>query len=261
MNGRDAYQEEMAFLRRLTETDEDRLIAGDAPARGDFAEVAAFTSALRASASAQAVPPASAAFIARLGEIARASVETAEKPRSTVVLRPLSRPARPRRRLAMVARVAVAVATIPLLFAGLAFAGVGLPGPADDAFESLGVELPNQAADTDDDTEGTAKDGDSAGSATGQENSAGKLGHGRTKDKRGKALGHDKQGKGRALGKNGQAPGRIKDKGSLGNAGANSNAGGNSGASSGGGGGSGKSSGGSEGSPGGGPPPGRGPSK
>ena len=82
------------------------------------------------------------------------------------------------------------MASLPLLFAGLAFAGVNLPGARQDAFESVGIELPNQT--TDDDTEGTAKDGDSAGSATGQENSSGKLGHGKTKAKKGKALGHEK---------------------------------------------------------------------
>ena len=271
MSRGDAYEEEMAFMRRLTQSDEERLIAGNASDRGDLAELAAFTSALRASAS-EAVPPASAAFIARLSETARASAETTEERRSTIALRPLSSPVRPRPRLALVARVAVAAATVPLLFAGLAFAGVSLPGPADDAFESIGIELPNQAADPDDDTEGTAKDGDSAGSATGQENSAGKLGHGKTKPKNGKALGHDKakDNEGKALGKNGLAPGldiseskRPDDPGG-GSGSAGGNAGGNSGASSGGGGGSGKSSGGSGAASvgsGGGPPAGKGPSK
>ena len=254
MSRGDAYEEEMGFLRRLTTDDEERLIAGDAPVGGELAEVAGFARALRASAS-QNVPPASAALIARLAETARASAGTTQEHRPV-------RPARPRRRLALVARVAVAVATVPLLFAGLAFAGVNLPGPADEAFESVGVELPNQTAD--DDTEGTAKDGDSAGSATGQENSSGKLGHGRTKPKNGKALGH---AKGKALGKNGVAPGQTREPGSQSgdnpNAGG-ANAGGDSG-SSGCGGGSGKSSGGSGGasgdSSGGGPPAGKGPSK
>jgi hypothetical protein len=108
----------------------------------------------------------------------------------------------------LVARVAVAVASLPLVFAGLAFAGVNLPAPAQDAFDRLGIELPNQT--TDDDTEGTAKDGDSAGSATGQENSRGKLGHGKTKNNPGRAHG---KGRGKALGKQGLTPGSSSSNG------------------------------------------------
>jgi hypothetical protein len=268
MSPHDAYDDEMGFLRRLTPEEEDRLIAGRAPERGELAEVASFVRVLRASVADRPIPTPPAGFIATLAETARVSAATQAAPVST----PARPTTRPRSRLALVARVAVAVATVPFLFAGLAFAGVSLPGPADDAFESIGVELPNQQPD--DDTEGTAKDGDSAGSATGQENSSGKLGHGKTKDKQGKALGRDKakRNQGKAIGKDGLAPGQTREKGGSGSAnagGSNPNAGGsNAGGSSsgsGGGGGSGKSSGGSGGasggSQGGGPPAGKGPSK
>jgi hypothetical protein len=260
MSGGDANGDEMGMIGRLTNAEAERLIGGEAPSGGELAEVAVFTRTLRASLSSQTLPPASGAFVALLAETARESAPAVEGPTERIALRS-TEPARPRRRLALVARVAVAVAAVPFLFAGLAFAGVTLPGPADDAFEKLGIDLPNQAADEDDDTEGTAKDGDSAGSETGQENSTGKLGHGKDKGKNGKAVGHDKakENKGKALGKEGLAPGpgiaesKRPDhagdgagNGGGGNAGGGS-AGGNSSSGSGGGGGSGKPSGGSEG--------------
>ncbi len=36
---------------------------------------------------------------------------------------------------------------VPAALAGLAFAGVKLPGPVNDAFSTVGVDLPNQAGD------------------------------------------------------------------------------------------------------------------
>ena len=210
MSGDDAFEGEMDFLRQLKPEDEGRVIAGTAPAEGELGELAGFTQALRSTLSAQPVPAGSPAFVALLADTARASLTTAQDASRTTRLRSRGARTRPRRRLALVARVAVAVATVPFLFAGLAFAGVTLPAPADSAFESLGLELPNQATD-DDDTEGTAKDGDSAGSATGQENSAGKLGHGKAKGN--KARNHGKQGRGRALGKRGVAPAQTNTQG------------------------------------------------
>jgi len=113
-------------------------------------------------------------------------------------------------------RVALAVAAIPLLFTGLAFAGVRLPDPANSAFESIGIDLPNQAEDgrdggvsgVDDDGAGTAHDGgDGAGSATGQSNSNGKLGNGRAKQ--GPANAEGVPGKGRQVTGKGIAPAGI----------------------------------------------------
>jgi hypothetical protein len=52
-----------------------------------------------------------------------------------------------RSRLATIAKAATAVAAIPLLLASLAFAGVTLPEGAQDAFDRVGIELPNQPSD------------------------------------------------------------------------------------------------------------------
>ena len=48
-------------------------------------------------------------------------------------------------RLVAVARVTAVVALVPLLFAGLAVAGVSLPEPARNAFEAVGVDSPQPA--------------------------------------------------------------------------------------------------------------------
>lgn len=64
-------------------------------------------------------------------------------------LRPL--PGTPRDRI--VASVAALVLGIPFGAAGLAVAGVALPGPAVSAFEALGIELPNQTDDASEQTD------------------------------------------------------------------------------------------------------------
>jgi hypothetical protein len=57
----------------------------------------------------------------------------------------------------MLARVGIVVAAIPLLFAGLAVAGVTVPDVARSAFDRVGIELPNQPA-TNASTEGSDQD-------------------------------------------------------------------------------------------------------
>lgn len=86
-------------------------------------------------------PERTATLVPMLAETARASTIEAESAAVT------ARPAR-RRGIRLAAQIAFAVALIPVLFAGLAVAGVKLPGPAQDAFESLGITLPNQDSDT-----------------------------------------------------------------------------------------------------------------
>ncbi len=100
-------------------------------------EVALFTTALRAAVPTPPDPRLGANLVPRLAEVARASTIEAE----TQATR-----RRPRSRLALVARVGIAVALIPLVLAGLAFAGVTVPEPARSAFHSVGVTLPNQPA-------------------------------------------------------------------------------------------------------------------
>jgi hypothetical protein len=104
-----------------------------------------FMDALRATVPAQPDPRLEGALVPRLAATARASTLDAE----TVAMRRSTTPAmrtarRPRSRLALVARVGIAIALIPLVLAGLAVAGVTVPSPARLAFDSIGVTLPNQ---------------------------------------------------------------------------------------------------------------------
>jgi hypothetical protein len=101
-------------------------------------EVALFESALRAAVPAQPEPALRVQLVPRLAGAARAATLEAEG---------RSGRTRPRSRRSLAARVGIAVAAIPLLLAGLAFAGVTVPGPARDAFDAVGVTLPNQPSE------------------------------------------------------------------------------------------------------------------
>ncbi len=103
-------------------------------------DVALFESALRAAVPTRPDPRLGTALVPRLAEVARAATIEAE----TQTTR--RRTATPRSRFALVARVGIAVALIPLVLAGLAVAGVTVPGPARSAFDSVGITLPNQPA-------------------------------------------------------------------------------------------------------------------
>jgi hypothetical protein len=106
----------------------------------EMREVEHFMSALRAAIPARPDPGLRATVVPRLAAVARTATLEAE---GHAGRHPRTPPAR-RSRRALVARVAIAVALIPLLFAGLAFAGVTVPAPARDAFSSVGIDLPNQ---------------------------------------------------------------------------------------------------------------------
>ena len=187
MSGNGAFEDEMELLRRTRHPDE---------------ELTAFAEAVRSTLVDPPNPASAALLVPRLAETARASAPT-----PSVAVK-----SRPRRRRAIASRVAVVVASIPLLFAGLAFAGVRLPGPADSAFESVGVELPNQAADRES-SAGSTPGGSEAGEPgrRGLDNAAEKRGHGKEKSNkaRERGRGHGAQGNGRALGKRGLAPGNA----------------------------------------------------
>jgi hypothetical protein len=103
-------------------------------------EVALFETALRAAVPTQPDRRLGADLVPRLAQIARSASIEAEQARG----RRTSPRARRRPRLALLARVGIAVALVPLLLAGLAVAGVTIPDPARSAFETIGVELPNQ---------------------------------------------------------------------------------------------------------------------
>jgi hypothetical protein len=184
---------------------------------GEMNDVAQFMTSLRAAAVAEPDPRIGADLVPRLAEIARASTIEAET-RATR--------RRPRSRLRMLARVGIAVAAVPLLLAGLAYAGVTLPEPAQNAFDRLGLELPNQAggnnsagaSDEDSSVSGTTKDT----TVSGQGNSHAAHQHAlqQRQKARGKALGHER---GKAIGLNESTPpGQSGDTGAP----ANSNAGG-----------------------------------
>jgi len=203
VSGNGAFEDEMDFLGRMRQPDD---------------ELAAFAQAVRSTLVEPPDPATAALLVPRLAAAARAAAPT--RPVVTV---------RPQRRWATVARVAVAVASIPILFAGLAFAGVRLPGPADSAFETVGVELPNQAADhessaSSDDSVSDESVGGEPG-AKGKGSAAEQRGHGKEKSNKARDLGrgHGAQGKGRALGERGLAPGnangQVKSKGAGGGGG------------------------------------------
>jgi hypothetical protein len=157
----------MGLPRTLSENDVERLLAGRAPADGDpsLEEVAVFVRALGA-AVPEATDDPDPALISRLAETAAAGAgspyvhfSVAGKRRS---------PAR------LVARVGIAAAMVPALFAGLAYAGVNLPGPADDAFDSVGLELPNQSDSAASDDAPGDKGGSDATAADDKKDSNGK---------------------------------------------------------------------------------------
>lgn len=113
--------------------------------RDEMNEVGVFTDALRAAVPAQPSRDLTVAIVPRLATTARSSTIEAEARTSRRPHR--LRSGRPRSRRALVARVAIAVALVPLVLAGLAFGGVTVPGPARDAFHSVGITLPNQPSD------------------------------------------------------------------------------------------------------------------
>jgi hypothetical protein len=100
--------------------------------------------------------------------------------------------------------------------ASLAFAGVTLPNPAQSAFESVGVNLPNQSASDDDPSDDQAvedKAKETGAEGTSQGNSAAAHRHAieQRKKARGKAIGHTR---GKAIGLNElKPPGHTGDTG------------------------------------------------
>jgi hypothetical protein len=183
-------------------------VSGNGAYEDEMKNVALFENALRAAVPTRPDPSLGTALVPRLAEVARAATLEAET-------RPMQpRTAAPRSRLALVARVGIAVALIPLVLAGLAFAGVTVPGPARDAFDSVGITLPNQPSS---DNEGTtsekhsseAKGNDVSNSdkpeagSKGRSEAAHKHALKQREKAQGKALGHEK---GKAIGLNGSTP-------------------------------------------------------
>jgi hypothetical protein len=182
-------------------------------------EVALFTDALRAAVPTRPDPGIGTALVPRLAQAARAATAEVEAPAKAPEIP--RRPApRLRTRRSLVARIAIAVCLIPLALAGLAFAGVSVPDPARDAFDSVGISLPNQPADQGPTEPPATKDGKPAsGEGSGNEVSeaaqskskgtGGNSGaaHEQAREQRekaqGKAKGHDR---GKAVGLNDATP-------------------------------------------------------
>lgn len=190
---------------------------GNGAYEGEMNDVALFQTALRAAVPTRPDPAIGMALVPRLAEVARTATIEAETQGLTRT------PRKPRSRFALVARVGIAVALIPLVLAGLAFAGVTVPGPARDAFDSVGITLPNQPQEhsqASNHSQGSHADGKgNAGSqstTTEKQSSKGKsdAAHQHAIDQQskaqGKALGHEQ---GKAIGLNGSTPpGQTKPK-------------------------------------------------
>lgn len=185
-------------------------MSGNGAYEDEMNEVVLFENALRAAVPTRPDPAIGTALVPRLAEMARVATldaETHGTRRSA---------AAPRSRFALVARVGIAVALIPLVLAGLAFAGVTVPGPARDAFNAVGINLPNQPAQhaaADHRGKGAAgHEGTTSSETTSETTTKGTKGNSaaahqhaleqHTKAK-GKALGHEK---GKAIGLNDATP-------------------------------------------------------
>jgi hypothetical protein len=215
VSGEGAFEKRMG-LRAISDAEAEGLLgAGSNGGDPDFriGETAAFLRMARTALLEQPAPEAEADLVRRLAETARLSAASATRKsaRSSWPIR------RSRRRL--VAKLAVAAAVVPAALAGLAFAGVSLPDPANSAFESLGVELPNQASDDDDDqgqggngappSQQTAPGGASA--SQGNSEAAHQHALDQRRKARGKAIGHER---GKAIGLNElEPPGHTGDTG------------------------------------------------
>jgi hypothetical protein len=140
---RDAFENEMGFHDRIGSTAADRLLSdpahnGDGPAEPQ--EVRAFVRALPAAVAIEPDPRVATAIVSRAALAAHAaSLEADRAPTTEVEARRAASPWKRR-----VAVVAVSIGLVPALMVGLAFAGLTLPEPAREAFDSVGIELPNQ---------------------------------------------------------------------------------------------------------------------
>jgi hypothetical protein len=176
-------------------------------------EVALFESALRVAVPTRPDPVIAGDLVPRLAQAARAATTEAET-RATRRGAGMAghRAGSP---FVSVARVGIAVALIPLVLAGLAFAGVTVPAPARDAFDSVGITLPNQPSEKQGQKpagEGTSKStgnevSDAAKTKTQGEQGNSTAAHHHALEQRdkaeGKAIGHDR---GNAIGLNEETP-------------------------------------------------------
>ncbi len=194
-NGADG--DEMAFLNRPSPED---------------ADLAEFAPSLRA--TLVSAPPAgeAAAIVPRLAREAR--VAHAQGPSRADRAQPSGDS-----RLKRVGQLALGFCLVPLVAAGLAAAGVKLPESAQSAFESVGIDLPNQNEPASEVPSTSPAPAAPAGNASGVK--PGKAKPKPTKG-RGKAKGNGNGGSG-SPGNSGSAPGHNKAGGSTGSGGSSGN--------------------------------------
>jgi hypothetical protein len=169
MSDPDAYPDEMRIFRTLSDGDAERVLAGEAAA--DQPELTGFLSELRAVYTEAPAMPTEVIHLAAIAQDGVVSTDGATPPKPSPT-RAAGLPRRrwwtaPRRRLVLLgAGLALA---LPLATAGLALAGVSLPGVARAPFEQLGIDLPNQSSSTDVQSVIESTPTDQRGCAFGQE--------------------------------------------------------------------------------------------
>jgi hypothetical protein len=143
----DDYEEEMARLSKLSERDLDRLFAGRSTGSAFSDELGA---AMRAARAALSEAPNEVTRRQHLASLFEAAGDLATTERTRVPA-PVPAPRSPwrkvmRRTVSVTLRLSVALVVALLSMAGLAYAGVDLPGnAAERAVENvLRVDLPNQ---------------------------------------------------------------------------------------------------------------------
>lgn len=151
---RGAHPDDMARFLRLSDDDVERLFRGLAPeADEDMRDLAGFLVDATESLSRAPRSEVEAGHLARIAEAVGSRSAQIRVP-SPAIARPgapVPRPAERRgpmrhRVVRWAATAAAAAASLVILTGTLAFAGVDLPGTAaETAFESVGVELPNQS--------------------------------------------------------------------------------------------------------------------
>jgi hypothetical protein len=125
----------------------------------ELREVASFVRALPAAIPVRPDHAVEGPLVQQLAATARSATQKAHGAATAQI--PAAAPARAwRRRLVLFGRVAIAVAMVPAALAGLAIAGVSLPDPAREAFERVGIELPNQSEVDDGTPAGAGADGE-----------------------------------------------------------------------------------------------------
>lgn len=201
MSRNGAFEYEMDSGARISNEYAERVLSttGNAPSdAGPSGELTSFVVALRASVPQQPDPGVEATLIPRLAEVAAGSSRSAAQDATAPMTR-VARPASWRPRLALLGAVVVSV---PALMAALAYAGVSLPDPVDEAFETAGIDLPNQAADG----KGAAANAKGHGHAAGAPDSASEKSEPESENANGEPGVPNKHSQGKAKGHgNGQA--------------------------------------------------------